>query len=453
LKTVGENMKNSKPSDLTAVWRLRNGADRRIRGRHPWVFSNELNESPKGHPQGAPITLLDFKGQFLAHGYGNPQSLISFRALSFKQNEKDICQPESIRNRLLKIWWQRKQLGYESSFRLCYGEGDFLPGLVMDRYLAKQMGKDYQVLAVQIVTAGMSVILKDELRFFSELVAEAYRVGLSPFDWDHTAVVMRNDVSVRKLEGLDMQSPTLIKAIDGVELSAVDIELNSKTLMQTDLIGGQKTGFFLDQAYNIQLLCRQLEKMNWKADDVEGAAPVKRVVKVLDLCCYVGQWSTEITRTLKKMGLDVEVTAVDVSEKALVFAKHNIERQGAVVNIRQLDVLNDLGTLPDRYFDIVIADPPAFIKAKKDVPTGRHAYLKLNTSAFKLAKNGGLVVSCSCSGLFVESEMIDTLRKATQRTEIEARCILHGGHSADHPVLLSFGEGFYLKMFVHHILV
>ena len=93
-----------------------------------------------------------------------------------------------------------------------------------------------------------------------------------------------------------------------------------------------------------------------------------------------------------------------------------------------------------------------FIKAKKDVPTGRHAYLKLNTSAFKLARKGGLVVSCSCSGLFEESEMMDVLRKSIQRGELEARCILHGGHSPDHPVLLSFNEGFYLKMFVHHVI-
>ena len=155
---------------------------------------------------------------------------------------------------------------------------------------------------------------------------------------------------------------------------------------------------------------------------------------------------------LKDKGLKVEVTAVDVSDKALQFAETNISRQGAMVNLRELDVLKDLGSFPERYFDIVIADPPAFIKAKKDVPTGRHAYLKLNTSAFKLVRKGGLVVSCSCSGLFEESEMRDVLRKSIQRGELEARCILHGGHSADHPVLLSFSEGFYLKMFVHHVL-
>jgi len=424
------------------VWRLRQGADRRIRAGHPWIFSNELSQSPKGHPPGAPVVLLDFKGGFLASGYGNPHSLIAFRALSFDSREQEAATPEFLVHRLVKTWWQRKSLGFNASFRLCYGEGDFTPGLVIDRYLVHQNGKKAQVLAVQILTAGISEILKTPVKFFEDFIQSAVEKEISDFNWEQTAVVLRNDVNVRRLEGMETQSPQVIKEIPGFDLTKVDIEINNQVLMETDLVEGQKTGFFLDQAYNISLVCERLEKMHF-------AEPT---VKVLDLCCYVGQWSTQITRVLKARGLNVEVTAVDVSAKALQFAKTNIERQGAVVNIRELDVLKDLGSFPDRYFDVVIADPPAFIKAKKDVPTGRHAYLKLNTSAFKLVRRGGIVVSCSCSGLFEESEMMETLRKALQRGEIEARCIQHGGHSPDHPVLLSFSEGFYLKMFVHHVM-
>ncbi len=424
------------------VWRLRKGADRRIRGGHPWIFSNELSASPKGHPAGAPVVLLDDRGSFLASGYGNPHSLIAFRALSFDPQEQETSTTEFLVNRVAKTWWQRKSLGFEASFRLCYGEGDYTPGLVIDRYLVHQNGKKAQVLAVQILTAGMSYALKAPLKFFEELIQTVNERDIANFSWADTAVVLRNDVQIRRLEGMEPQPAEVIKAVEGLDLTNVDIEINNQVLMSTDLIEGQKTGFFLDQAYNISLLCNQLEKMKFETE----------TVKVLDLCCYVGQWSTQISRTLKARGLSVEVTAVDVSEKALAFAKRNIERQGAVVNIRELDVLKDLGSFPDRYFDVVIADPPAFIKAKKDVPTGRHAYLKLNTSAFKLVRKGGLVVSCSCSGLFEESEMKETLQKALRRGENEGRCILHGGHSADHPVLLSFSEGFYLKMFVHHVL-
>jgi 23S rRNA (cytosine1962-C5)-methyltransferase len=424
------------------VWRLRRGADRRIRGGHPWIFSNELSASPKGHPPGEPVVLLDDKGSFLASGYGNPHSLIAFRALSFDSREQETCSTEYLINKLAKTWWQRKSLGFEASFRLCYGEGDFIPGLVIDRYLVHQNGKKAQVLAVQILTAGISQIIKNPPAFFEELIQTVIEREICDFSWENTAVVLRNDVQIRRLEGMEPQDARVVKEVAGLDLTNIDIEINNRVLMATDLIEGQKTGFFLDQAYNISLVCNQLEKMKFDTD----------TVKVLDLCCYVGQWSTQITRTLKARGLNVEVSAVDVSAKALQFAKTNIERQGAVVNIRELDVLKDLGSFPDRYFDVVIADPPAFIKAKKDVPTGRHAYLKLNTSAFKLVKKGGLVVSCSCSGLFEESEMKDTLQKALKRGENEGRCILHGGHSPDHPVLLAFSEGFYLKMFVHHVL-
>ncbi len=425
------------------IWRLRQGADRRIRSGHPWIFSNELAESPKGHTPGSPVTLLDSKGSFLASGYGNPHSLIAFRALNFDSHVDDCCTPEFLMDRLLKTWWQRKSLGYTASFRLCYGEGDFTPGLVIDRYLVHQDGKKFQVLAVQILTAGISYILKQPEKFFEEVIKEAKERGLIELSWENTAVVLRNDVNIRKLEGMSSEAARVIKEVPGLNLVAAEIEIANGVLMTTDLIEGQKTGFFLDQAYNIGLLCDRLEKMEF----------AEKRVRILDLCCYVGQWSTQLTRVLKARGFDVEVTLVDVSESALAFAKKNVEKQNAdVVNVRKADVMNDLGSLPDRYFDIVIADPPAFIKAKKDVPTGRHAYLKLNSAAFKLVRKGGLVVSCSCSGLFEESEMMDVLKKAIARGETESRCILHGGHSPDHPVLLSFSEGFYLKMFVHHVL-
>jgi 23S rRNA (cytosine1962-C5)-methyltransferase len=142
---------------------------------------------------------------------------------------------------------------------------------------------------------------------------------------------------------------------------------------------------------------------------------------------------------------------VDISKKALDIAYKNVARNGAQVVTKELDVMSNLSEIQEKHFDIVIADPPAFIKAKKDLPTGRHAYLKMNTAAFKFAKPGGLVVSCSCSGLFEEEMLKEVIEKSIRRNGLRARCVLHGGHSADHPVLLGFTEGFYLKMFVHHV--
>ena len=430
------------------VWKLNKGADRRIRGGHPWIFSNELSVSPKGLRPGTPVLLRDTKGQFLAYGYGNPNSLISFRALSYNVEDRDASHSEFIVRKVLKAWWVRKALGYGGSFRMVYGEGDYLPGLVIDLYHIEQNGKRGQVLAAQILSAGMEELLRDLELFFKNLVEDGVEQKLSEYTWEQTAVVIRNDVNVRKLEGLEYQEAKLLKSIEGIDLTDIDILLDPPKAgddlipMATNLVDGQKTGFFLDQAHNIQAICDVLERI-----DVDDG-----ILRILDLCCYVGQWSTKITSVLKRRGIKVEVTAVDVSDQALAFAKKNIDRQGAVTIIRKLDVLRDLGALPDRHFDVVIADPPAFIKAKKDVPTGRHAYLKLNTAAFKLVKRGGLVVSCSCSGLFAESELIETLSKAARRGETEPRCLLKGGHGPDHPVLMSFSEGFYLKMFLHHVI-
>lgn len=435
------------------TWRLRQGADRRIRAGHPWIFSNELTESPKGHSPGAPVRLEDVKGQFLAIGYGNPHSLISFRALSYDSLVTDPTSRPFLVGKLTKAWRQRFSLGYTLSFRLCYGEGDFFPGLVVDRYVVQTpAGEKAQVFAAQVLTAGAQVVLGDLLSFFAQLTESAQREGLAKITWANTAVVLRNDVNIRKLEGLNYENSSVLKNVEGLNLASCDMALHSpwnwqeELLMQVDLIEGQKTGFFLDQAYNIQVMC---ELIKARADFYRSQ---QRPVKILDLCCYVGQWSTKMASVLKKLGIPVEVTLVDVSDPALKMAKLNVERAGASkVECLKMDVLEDLPRLPDRHFDIVIADPPAFIKAKKDLPTGSHAYLKMNTQAVRLTKSGGLVASCSCSGLFKEEDMIPVLQKAVRRDGREARCIAHGGHAPDHPVLVSFPEGFYLKMFVHSV--
>ncbi|MFN7729496.1 MAG: class I SAM-dependent rRNA methyltransferase [Bdellovibrio sp.] len=436
------------------IWRLQQGADKRVRGGHPWIFSNELSVSPKGHIPGASITLQDSKGAFLAHGYGNPHSLIAFRAVSFDQKAEDCLAVESLVQKVISAWGHRRLLGYQHSFRLVFGECDFLPGLVIDRYLLES---GQQVLAIQISTAGMEKALADIEYFSRRVVEEAFETGLCRINWANSCVVLRADMNVRKLEGLEVKQPLVIKAIEGVDLKnswvhvdAIGFSPNEgqslkgaekPIAMKCDLFEGQKTGFFLDQSWNIEIL-GQLLKRN---------PHFESPVRILDLCCYVGQWSTKLTRLLKNMGFEVEVELVDVSASALAFAKENAEREGARVLARELDVMEELGKLPDRHYDIVIADPPAFIKSKKDLPIGKHAYLKFNTQAFRLANKGGLVVSCSCSGLLPEEELKDAVRKSIQRNHLQARVVGKGGHAPDHPTLVSFPESAYLKMLVHQV--
>lgn len=434
---------------MMTVWRLRPGADKRIRSGHPWVFSNELSVSPKGHAPGAPVELQDAKGQFLARGYGNPHSLIAFRALSFNNQDEAPTGFEFLQNKILNSWQIRKVAGFRGSFRLAFGESDYIPGLVLDYYLVEQNGKRAQVFAAQLVTAGMNEALKNAEDFFKGLVTRAQERGLSLFSWEQTAVVLRNDVNIRKLEGLQVEAPKVIKDLPEFNLADIEILLNGAgdeglVSMSCDLAEGQKTGFFLDQTHNIYLAVNLFK--NW------AKTQEKRKIRVLDLCCYVGHWSTQITRALKSLGFEVEISLVDISKTALAYAKKNAEREGAEVLVHELDVSEGLTQLPSAHYDIVIADPPAFIKSKKDIPIGKHAYLKMNTHAFRMVKKNGFVASCSCSGLLEEEEFRDAIRKASLRNFSEVRSVLRGGHAADHPTLMQFPEGFYLKMYVHYIL-
>lgn len=426
------------------IWRLQQGADKRVRGGHPWVFSNEISGSPKGLQPGEQVQLQDFKGGFLAHGYGNPHSLIAFRAVSFAQDQADCLSIESLVSHVVSCWGHRQMLGMKNSFRVVFGENDFLPGLVFDRYLLRD---NKQVFVFQILTAGIQAAISD-LQFFARRICEELMDSkLTEIDWENTAVVKRCDVNIRKLEGLEVLAPEVVKGLPDIDLSQSTVlisagnEDSEPVLMNCDLFEGQKTGFFLDQSWNIELVSQLLTKN----------PNLESPVRILDLCCYVGQWSTRLTRALKRKGFEVEVELVDVSASALALAKVNAEREGAKVLVRELDVMENLSILPDHHYDLVIADPPAFIKAKKDLPTGRHAYLKFNSQAFRLCARGGLVVSCSCSGLFKEEDLKDVVRKAIQRHQLRARLIMKGGHACDHPLLAGFPEGEYLKMLVHQV--
>ncbi len=256
-------------------------------------------------------------------------------------------------------------------------------------------------------------------------------------------------MNIRKLEGLTVDSPQVVKDLASVDLTDVEILLNSAgddglVAMSCDLKEGQKTGFFLDQTHNIHLAVSLYK--NW------ANTQPKKKIRVLDLCCYVGHWSTQIAWAFKTLGFEVEVSLVDVSKTALAFAKKNVEREGAEVIVHEMDVSTGLAELPSSHYDIVIADPPAFIKSKKDIPIGKHAYLKMNTHAFRMVRKNGFVASCSCSGLLEEEEFRDAIRKASLRNFSEVRSVLRGGHAADHPTLMQFPEGFYLKMYVHYML-
>lgn len=432
------------------IWKLKKGHDARLRSRHPWVFSNELLDSPKSIQPGEPVEIQDMRGQFLARGYGNPHSLISFRALSFTLQDEDPLSSLSLSSKLLKAWKMRFDLGFYLSFRICFSEADDMPGFICDRYVFTKSGITHQVFSYQLLTSGMDVAFKANLlAIFETLVKESLMQGLSAILWDQTILVQRNDVNIRKLEGLLIEPPVQTKSIPGEDLTDISIEVQNvvasteKIYFKINLIEGQKTGFFLDQTHNMKLLIDCLEQKKHVLKS--------RRIKILDLCCYMGQWSSQIAYNLKKWGIDCEVHLVDISELALKKASENLLVYGYEVKTYKMDVLDGLSAFSTGDFDIVISDPPAFVKNKKDLHPGLHAYTKLNAQAFRIARADGIVISCTCSGLVTMEDFKESLRKAILKSGKSAKCLLTGGQGWDHPIQMSFPEGYYLKMVMHQL--
>jgi 23S rRNA (cytosine1962-C5)-methyltransferase len=432
------------------VWKVKKGSDIRIRSGHPWVFSNELTDSPKSVQPGEPVELTDMKGNFLARGYGNPGSLIAFRAMVFESHNQTPTSSESVVNKLIKSWKNRYLFGFKTSFRLCFSEADFLPGLIIDRYLIEHEGKPYQVFSYQQLTAGMNVIFKDWENIFKLMVQHSLDNQFSAIDWDHTLVLSRNDVNIRKLEGLEIEVPKVQKAVDGIDLNSVKILIQSvwdgdrRLSFDVNLIEGQKTGFFLDQTHNMKLL---IEALKPRLKEFEN-----KPLRIIDLCCYMGQWSAHIVHFLEAHGVKSEVTLVDVSDLALKMAVKNLEQfKTAKVKYVKADVLEGLTSFPESSFDVVISDPPAFVKNKRDLETGMHGYMKLNQQAFRIAAHSGLVISCTCSGLVSMTDFKASLRKAVTRSGKKSKIVCEGGLGWDHPQLVQFPEGQYLKMIMSSV--
>ena len=418
---------------MTMRWMLKKGSEKKFRSGHPWVFSSELAQSPKSVEPGGLIELRDFQGTALAVGYGHPNSMISFRTLSL--DAKEAIDTPFFERRFAKAFRARMKAGVgEHSHRFIFAEGDFIPGLIIDRFL---LTGDQQVFVLQSSTAGIEKLLPQIMTALESFAKEK---------WADTSVVFANDSKSRALEGLEVQPKKIVKAAPGFRGDDAVIVLQpplddlQPTTMNVDFIGGQKTGFFLDQRSNVQIAARTVRQLARQAK-ADG-----RTLKVLDLFCYVGQWGAQLANVARSEGCEIEVTLVDASAKALELAALNVERAGGRAIARKMDVLAQLATeIEKNVFDVVICDPPAFVKKKKDLPTGSQAYNKVNREAIRKTRPGGLFVSCSCSGLFTEDDFREMLTKVATTAPRPIRWIARGSHGPDHPQRPEFPQGTYLK--------
>lgn len=370
----------------------------RIRSGHLWVFSNELATSPKGSEPGSLVELRDREDAFLGIGYINPHSLISVRILT---REREEINEDFFRKRILDAFNYRKRfLKDADSFRAVFSEGDFLPGLIVDKF--------NDCLSVQTLTMGME-IRRDML------------IGILDEIFSPSLIVLRNDSPARLLEGL-VQEKRVVRG--SPEKTAVIRE--GPLSFTIDLMAGQKTGFFLDQRENRTAF-----------------AGLVRGGRGLDLFCYTGSWSAHLARE------GAGVTGIDESESAIVSAKRNAEMNGLSgrCSFQRENVFAFLRreVSEKRLYDFVVLDPPAFVKSKALIKGALKAYREINANAMRLLTRGGLLATSSCSYHVDRETFLEMLRSAARDAGRQVRLIEMRSQARDHPVLLSMPETEYLK--------
>ena len=401
--TIAEDLSMSDPREVAQlpVLRLKRNEDRRLHAGHLWIFSNEVDTSQSPLPKfkaGELVRVLAHNDRALGLAYVNPKSLIAARMLETWK----IPDTAWLAARIRLAMSLRDRLYPKPYYRLVYGESDGLPGLVIDRFGSS--------CVVQIGTAGME-LLKVQIQ---EVLSQVFKCD---------AVLFKNDSAAREMEGL----PNYVEAASGsFKEPALVIEGDLEYL--APLLEGQKTGWFFDQADNRRALSKY----------------VRRGARVLDVFSYVGAWGVRAAHS----GAG-EVICVDSSAAALELAAANAARNGAKLVTRKgdaFDVLEEFAKQGAR-FDVVIVDPPAFAKRKKDLPKALAAYKRLNQLAMQVTADEGILVSCSCSFHVSPEELQDAIAKAVRGAEKRVQILEMGGQAHDHPVHPAIPETRYLKAY------
>ena len=370
----------------------------RILGGHLWIFSNELMSSPRNYAPGSFVSLYDRQNYFLGIGYINPNSLISIRLLTRKKEEIDA---DFFRRRLINAIDYRKRLRADiNSCRIVFSEGDFLPGLIVDKYA--------DCIVLQFLTLGIDKIGDMILNLLDEI--------FSP-----STIVLRNDSQIRLLEGLALEKKIVKGSPD-----PLPVITEEGVTIEVDPMRGQKTGFFLDQRENRIALSRYFS----------GGMG-------LDLFCYSGAWGLH----LAKKGADI--TFIDESETALSIARNNAKLNNleSRCGFVKKDVFNFLHEEVEagNTYDFIVLDPPAFVKSKAKIKEAVKGYREINSMAMRLIKKGGILATSSCSHHIERALFLEILRDAAKDAGKTARLIEYRYQSKDHPILLSVPETEYLK--------
>jgi 23S rRNA (cytosine1962-C5)-methyltransferase len=384
---------------------LKKDEERRLLAGHLWIYSNEIdtNATPlKQFKPGELVTITNANFKKLGIGYINPNNLLCVRVLT--RNSEQIIDQGFFNQRILNALALRERYFAKPYYRLVFGESDYLPGLIVDRYA--------ETLVVQINTAGMEQL--------KPLIIEALLTTIKP---QH--ILLRNDSESRLLEGLTTYiEPAFSQPPEMIELEENGIKFNAP------IYSGQKTGWFYDHRYNRSRL------MDYVKDK-----------RVLDVCSYIGGWGV----TAANFGAET-VTCIDSSVKSLELAIANARKNKLAEKIQIMadDAFDAMLQLIDsqEQFDVIILDPPAFIKKRKDMSNGLKAYERLNRLALRLLAPNGILFTSSCSMHLSRDDLLNIVRKAGLSTEKNITIVEQLHQAQDHPIHPAIKETEYLKGFV-----
>jgi len=385
---------------------LRKNIGLRIANGHPWIFSNEINKIDGTPEPGDIVEVYAYDRKFIGKGYINLKSQIIIRLLTRDKNE--TIDENFFFRRINAAWDYRKKIGYTENCRLVFGEADFLPALIIDKF------NDYFV--IQTLSFGMEV--------WKAAIVKALMTIFEP-----KGIFERNDVPVRELEGLKQQKGYLSEPFD------TNIIVNENGLrFYVDIENGQKTGYFLDQQDNR----RAIEHI------VKGA-------DVLGAFTYTGTFEIHAAHYGAK-----SVLGFDISEKAVADASQNAKLNGldhvcTFQAVNAFDVLKQWGN-DKRQYDVVMLDPPAFTKSRENIQKAIAGYKEINLRGMKLIKPGGFLVTSSCTNLVSPELFINTIQKAANDAKRKLRQVTFKAQASDHPIVWGIENTNYLKFLIVQVL-
>lgn len=393
-----------------AIVTLKKGEGRMLKSGGLWIFDNEIASILGSFEDGDIVAVHDFDGYGLGKGFINRNSKIRVRMMT--RNRHQEIDEAFLKMRVQEAWDYRKKVSDTGSCRVIFGEADFLPGLVVDKFS--------DVLVVQSLALGIDR-LKDQIVELLKEVLAADGIKIR-------GVYERSDAKVRRQEGMELYKGFIGEPFD----TNVEIEENGVRYM-VDVKDGQKTGFFLDQKHNrkaIQHLCKN--------------------AKVLDCFTHTGSFALNAG-----YGGAKEVTGVDASELAVEQAILNSKLNGMEDRVKFIcrDVFELLPELEEKgeKFDVVILDPPAFTKSRNSVKNAVKGYREINLRAMKLVRDGGFLATCSCSHFMTYELFTQTIHQAARNVHKRLRQVEYRTQAPDHPILWAAEESYYLKFYVFQV--